>query len=132
MIDHSFGALNEQDRILHRIGGKYSDSWHYQSYVRSGKNVAWFNYATLSLVITDDLDVSLTEAKINALITLGTPYADNYAGNAVRDLELQAKGIVDNLKRDGVDVDGMEKKEIVALISYLQRLGTDIRKQYRS
>jgi len=42
----------------------------------------------------------------------------------VADLESQADQIVTNLKDAGVEV--LPNTEIVALIAYLQRLGTDI------
>ena len=80
-------------------------------------------------LITDDLDISDTEAKIHALMTLGTPYEETYARNATSYLEKQAAEIGADLRQNGVEVEGIEKKEIVALIAYLQRLGTDIKKQ---
>ena len=59
--------------------------------------------------------------------TLGVPYPEGYAdGQAMKDLEKQANEIAQNLKEAGIDVSA--KKEIIALIAYLQRLGTDIYK----
>ena len=43
------------------------------------------------------------------------------------DLEIQAKKIASNLEKDKISMEGLEKKEIIALIAYLQRLGTDIK-----
>jgi cytochrome c oxidase cbb3-type subunit I/II len=43
----------------------------------------------------------------------------------VEDLLAQAQEISDNLKKDGIEV--VPNTEIVALIAYLQRLGTDIK-----
>jgi cytochrome c oxidase cbb3-type subunit I/II len=40
---------------------------------------------------------------------------------------LQAKGIADDLQKDGIKV--APTKEIIALIAYMQRLGTDIGKK---
>jgi cytochrome c oxidase cbb3-type subunit I/II len=114
---------------LHRIGGKYPDSWHYNHMLDPTSMSPGSIMPAYPWLITDDLDASDTEAKINALITLGTPYDDTYARNANNYLERQAADIAASLKRDGVDIDGIEKKEIVALIAYLQRLGTDIKKQ---
>jgi cytochrome c oxidase cbb3-type subunit I/II len=39
--------------------------------------------------------------------------------------QTQAKAVADDLAKEGVT--GMEDKEVVALIAYLQRLGTDIK-----
>ncbi|MBK8501214.1 MAG: cytochrome-c oxidase, cbb3-type subunit I [Saprospiraceae bacterium] len=114
---------------LHRIGGKYPDSWHYNHMLDPTSMSPGSIMPAYPWLITDDLDVSDTEAKINTLITLGTPYEESYARNANNYLEKQAGVIAANLKRDGVETAGIEKKEIVALIAYLQRLGTDIKKQ---
>jgi cytochrome c oxidase cbb3-type subunit I/II len=79
-------------------------------------------------LITDDLDTSRTADKIKALQTLGTPYGKGYASIAVDDLNKQAAQVVASLKKDGIEQEGLAGKEIVALIAYLQRLGTDINK----
>jgi cytochrome c oxidase cbb3-type subunit I/II len=59
---------------------------------------------------------------------LGTPYPEGYEQIANEDLHLQAGIIAESLKKDGIEQEGLERKEIVALIAYLQRLGTDIKK----
>ena len=59
--------------------------------------------------------------------TLGVPYAADYAAQANQDLMIQAKGIAADLNKDGIKVP--PNKEIIALIAYLQRLGTDITKK---
>jgi cytochrome c oxidase cbb3-type subunit I/II len=56
---------------------------------------------------------------------MGVPYAEGYESEANNDLEIQAKGIADNLKKDKIEVSS--KKEIIALIAYLQRMGRDIK-----
>jgi cytochrome c oxidase cbb3-type subunit I/II len=45
----------------------------------------------------------------------------------VADLEAQAAKIVANLKKDGIEAS--PDVDIIALIAYLQRLGTDIKQQ---
>lgn len=75
----------------------------------------------------NDLDTKYTAAKIKVHQSLGAPYPDGYADKAVADLQAQAKKVVANLAKDNIKQDGIENKEIVALIAYLQRLGTDIK-----
>lgn len=58
--------------------------------------------------------------------SLGVPYADGYDKQATADLENQARQIAGGLQASGHAVDA--DKEIIALIAYLQRLGTDISK----
>ena len=65
-------------------------------------------------------------AKINAMRTLGVPYADGYEDKAVADAEKQAEQIAKNLA--DAKIKTSKDREIVALIAYLQRLGTDIKK----
>jgi Cbb3-type cytochrome oxidase, cytochrome c subunit len=70
------------------------------------------------------MDYSDLPAKIRTLQKLGVPYPEGYDQQAMADLESQADQIVTNLKDAGVEV--LPNTEIVALIAYLQRLGTDI------
>ena len=73
------------------------------------------------------LDTTHTEGKIITLRNLGVPYASGYERVAVRDLKDQASKIAASLASTGAkNVD--PNLEIVAMIAYLQRLGTDIKK----
>jgi cytochrome c oxidase cbb3-type subunit I/II len=78
-------------------------------------------------LITDDLDISTTQRKIEVMQFLGVPYDEGFSEIANDELMKQAQEIADGLKAQGVDVD--PNKEIIALIAYLQRLGTDISKK---
>jgi cytochrome c oxidase cbb3-type subunit I/II len=110
---------------LHRLGLKYPDSWHYNHMydpTTMSPNSIMPPYPWL---IEDDLDYSDLKGKINAMRTLGVPYEEGYEDQAEADLLAQADKIVSNLQVDGIEVSN--NKEIVALIAYLQRLGTDIK-----
>jgi cytochrome c oxidase cbb3-type subunit I/II len=111
---------------LHREGGKYPDSWHYH-HMREPSSMSpgsiMPNYAWL---LEQKLDVSNLQDKLKAMKKLGVPYDDYQLLKAQEDLETQAKGIADNLAKEGVKVSA--DKEIIALIAYLQRIGTDIKK----
>jgi cytochrome c oxidase cbb3-type subunit I/II len=114
---------------LHRIGGKYNHTWHYNHMLDPESMSPGSIMPPYPWLIEDDLDTSSTEKKIKVLMALGTPYDESYAKNANKYLERQALEIADNLRSNGVNVPDIEKKEIVALIAYLQRLGTDVKKQ---
>lgn len=73
----------------------------------------------------NELDISNTAAKVTAMRTLGVPYPEGYEDQANQDLKKQSDGIVQILAKDNIKV--KSDKEIVALIAYLQRLGTDIK-----
>jgi cytochrome c oxidase cbb3-type subunit I/II len=75
----------------------------------------------------DDLDVSHTEGKIITLRNLGVPYPHDYEFKALADAQEQSKKVAADLAQNGVQ-NVNPNKEIIALIAYLQRVGTDIKK----
>ncbi len=112
---------------LHRLGGKYPDSWHYNHMEEPESTSPGSIMPPYPWLLRDELNTGSTAAKIRALQKLGTPYPDGYDQIAVDDLKKQAKIVADNLRKDGISGDKLEEKEIIALIAYLQRLGTDIK-----
>lgn len=112
---------------LHRLGGKYPDSWHFNHMYDPTITSPGSIMPPYPWMIEDDLDDSDIEAKLAALQTLGTPYTDDYIASARDDMKRQAMKIVESLKKDKIEMEGLENKEIIALIAYLQRLGTDIK-----
>ena len=81
---------------------------------------------TYPWLIRNVLDVSHTARKIRIMQSLGVPYEDGYDKKANADLISQAQQIAGGLKTSGIEV--AADKEIIALIAYMQRLGTDISK----
>lgn len=110
---------------LAREGGKYPDSWHYNHMDDPRSMSPGSIMPPYPHMLDKDLDISTTEKKINAMRTLGVPYPAGYEKIANSDLEKQSKKIQSNLKKDGIQVS--EKKEIIAMIAYLQRMGVDIK-----
>jgi cytochrome c oxidase cbb3-type subunit I/II len=106
---------------------KKSNTWHYNHLEEPGAISTGSVMPSYSFLIDDNLDTASTPLKINAMRTLGVPYEANYASKANADLMLQAKLISDDLQKEGIKV--APNKEIIALIAYLQRLGTDITKK---
>ena len=112
---------------LHRIGGKYPDIWHYRHMENPRSTSQGSIMPNYDFLLTSKLSTLDTKAKIKAMQTLGVPYSREDIENAVKDLKKQAKQIGDGLAAQSV-LDS-EDKEIVALIAYMQRLGTDIKKE---
>ncbi len=110
---------------LHRVGGKYPDAWHYNHMKDPRLMSPGSIMPRYPWLLENTLDTGDIAAKINAMTTLGVPYPPGYADKALADLHKQADAIAANLKNQGVTVSS--DKEIVALIAYLQRLGTDIK-----
>ncbi len=100
------------------------NSWHYNHMLAPEDISPGSIMPPYPWLLTDDLDVSNTAAKIRAMQTLGVPYPEGYDKIANDDLVKQAKEITENLKTEGIKTSS--KKEIIALIAYLQRLGRDI------
>jgi cytochrome c oxidase cbb3-type subunit I/II len=110
---------------LHRIGGKYPDSWHYNHMLDPELTSAGSIMPSYYFLLENKLDTSGTVNKISAMRTIGVPYPTGYEENALYDLKKQADTIAANLAKDNIKV--ASDKEIIALIAYLQRLGTDIK-----
>ncbi|RSK50015.1 cytochrome-c oxidase, cbb3-type subunit I [Hymenobacter rigui] len=110
---------------LHRVGQKYPHSWHYNHMLDPTSMSPGSIMPPYPWLFEQDIDYKILPAKIKALRHLGTPYAPDYDQVAVDDARRQAQGITAELKKEEIDV--MPDKEIVALIAYLQRLGTDIK-----
>lgn len=110
---------------LHREGGKYPDSWHYLHMREPRSTSPGSIMPAYTWLYDNDTDYSHTEGKIITLRKLGVPYPDGYEAQAVNDAKAQAAKIAANLATAGAKVS--PDREIVALIAYLQRLGTDIK-----
>ncbi len=134
---------------LFREGGKRPNLWHFNHLYEPESMMSGSIMPNYEWIIKNDLDASDVQAKMKALRTLGTKlkdgtevYTDEYISKAPQLLAKQAKEIADDLMANNVDtastayVDAfgdkkvdLSKKEIVALIAYLQRLGTDTTKK---
>jgi cytochrome c oxidase cbb3-type subunit I/II len=112
---------------IHRVGGKYPDTWHYNHMYDPLSMSPGSIMPAYPWLIRDKLNVEQIPKKIKVLRTLGTPYAKGYEKIALDDLEKQAAGIAQNLKKDGIKDEKLAQREIIAMIAYLQRLGTDIK-----
>lgn len=130
---------------LHRLGGKYNDNWHF-NHMWDPRSTSPGSIMPAYTWLYDNkpMDYSMTEAKMKAMRTLGVPYTDADIANAKQSIEEQSAMIEKNLNNDPdfvksyeaskqkADAKGekfvpMKDREIVAMIAYLQRLGTDLK-----
>jgi cytochrome c oxidase cbb3-type subunit I/II len=146
VYDHPFlwGSKRTGPDLM-RIGGKYSDNWHF--------NHMWDPQSTSEgsimpaykwLFDNDKMDYSDTQKKMEVMGQLGVPYTKEDIANAPKTISEQAAKIEKSLHTDpdfvksyeesrkaalarGEEFVPMKDREIVALIAYLQRLGTDIK-----
>lgn len=110
---------------LQRLGGKYADSWHFRHMLTPGEVSTGSIMPAYPWLYEQQIDKNLTAGKISALRTIGVPYSEGYEEVANDELDTQANKIVAGLKLEGLET--ASDAEIVALIAYLQRLGTDIK-----
>lgn len=110
---------------LHRVGGKYGDSWHYRHMLDPRLTSPNSIMPPYPWLLKQTYDKEGIIAKINAMRTLGVPYPEGFENQAADEMDKQAAEIVARLAKDKIKV--TKDKEIVALIAYLQRLGSDIK-----
>jgi cytochrome c oxidase cbb3-type subunit II len=89
---------------LARVGGMYSDDWHYAHLLDPRSVVPGSNMPAYPWLFSTELNLEVTPRKLRALQRLGVPYSDDDIANATQGLE-------------GVT-------EAQALVAYLQQLGT--------
>ncbi|HSI69897.1 MAG TPA: cytochrome-c oxidase, cbb3-type subunit I [Gillisia sp.] len=145
VYDHPFlwGSKRTGPDLM-RIGGKYSDNWHFNHMYDPQSTSAGSIMPGYKWLITDEHDRSKTQKKMEVMVKLGVPYSQEEIENAYASMDAQALQIEKNLYNDpdfvrtyeaeknyalenGQDFVEMRNREIIALIAYMQRLGTDIK-----
>ncbi|MFY7665025.1 cytochrome-c oxidase, cbb3-type subunit I [Flavobacterium sp.] len=146
VYDHPFlwGSKRTGPDLM-RIGGKYNDNWHFNHlYNPQSTSPGSIMPAYQWLFANKAADYSQIEQKMFAMQTLGVPYSQSDIANAKNQMSAQAQQIEKNLFNDPDFVKAyeaskkkaaannekfveMHEREVVALIAYLQRLGTDIK-----
>ena len=111
---------------LHRLGGKYPHLWHVRHMDDPRSTTPQSIMPKYPWLLAEDLDFSTVQPRVDAMALLGVPY-----GEAVMHAEpmarRQARTIAAEIHAQG-GPSGLDGKKIVALVAYLQRLGTDIKK----
>ena len=92
---------------LHRVGGKYSDQWHRDHMNNPRDVVPESNMPAYPWLLTDTVDAESMPSHMKALRAVGVPYTDEQIASSTAEI----KG----------------KKEIDAVIAYLQVLGTSVK-----
>jgi len=127
VYDHPFlWGSERKGPDLAREGGRYPDAWHFNHMDDPRSTSPGSIMPRYSWLLSQKLETDSLPARLNALRKLGVPYPAGFEnGPAQKDLQAQADKIVANLKLGSVTT--QSDREIIALIAYLQRLGTDIK-----
>jgi len=118
---------------LHRVGAKYNNMWHFNHMLDPTKTSSGSIMPPYPWFYEDDLDVTQTVAKMETLVKLGVPYSKEEIATANDDRDKQALNIAtdlmqyDDVNSEYESIEELKNKEIISLIAYLQRLGTDIK-----
>ncbi|MEN9575218.1 MAG: hypothetical protein RL514_3073 [Verrucomicrobiota bacterium] len=127
VFDHPFlWGSKRTGPDLHRIGGKYPDAWHYNHMDDPRLTSPGSIMPRYPWLLTQKLETNSLPARIGALRKVGVPYPSGFEATAQTNLQAQAAKIVENLKQ-GAITNAPPDREIIALVAYLQRLGTDIK-----
>ncbi len=112
---------------LAREGGRQSDLWHYLHFkdprqITKGSIMPGYGH-----LMEEELDFDAVQARVDAMAMLGVPYGEAVReGRAAEMAREQAARIAKSIADQG-GPEGVERQRVIALIAYMQRLGTDIK-----
>ena len=128
---------------LHREGGKNPDTWHFKHMLNPRVTSPGSIMPRYPWLIYNELDRTKTKDKITLLKNVfGAPYTEDQINNVDKIVDEQAAKIVQGIYSGDPEIKKafdaqkaeqgeafipVEKREIIAVIAYLQRLGTDIK-----
>jgi cytochrome c oxidase cbb3-type subunit I/II len=113
---------------LQREGGKYPDAWHYTHLENPSHTSPGSIMPPYPWLLTQSLDTNAVVPRMVGMRKIGVPYSENDITNAQKNLATQEARIVTNLQIGAIS-NAPPNSEIIAVIAYLQRLGTDIKAQ---
>ena len=112
---------------LQRVGGKYPHLWHVRHMEDPRSTSPNSIMPAYPWLLEDDFDFNSLPARLRALRAVGVPYTDAEVAEAPAAAARQAAGIAADIAAQGGPA-RLDRKEIVALVAYLQRMGTDLKK----
>jgi cytochrome c oxidase cbb3-type subunit I/II len=105
---------------LHRIGGRFPDLWHYQHLITPQTMAPGTPMPAYPWLLTKQVDFEALALRHAALKKLGVGYGEE---DPVALYRSEAKKLQESLAQAQITVDA--EADLVALIAYLQKLGTD-------
>ena len=115
------------------FNGGRDDIWHFNHMYDPQSISPGSIMPAYQWLIKDELDNSTIQKKMEVMVTLGVPYSKEEIANVMQNIEAQSSKIEKKLlsnpeinKAFGTNTQKpLKNREIVAVIAYLQRLGTD-------
>jgi len=112
---------------LARIGGKYPHLWHVRHMEDPRSTTPQSIMPAYPWLSQERINWAAVERGVAAQATLGVPYTPEEVAGAATLGRTQAGEIAAAIAQQGGPA-GLEDSQLVALIAYLQRLGTDIKR----
>jgi cytochrome c oxidase cbb3-type subunit I/II len=110
---------------LAREGGKYPDLWHLRHFESPPSITPHSIMPPYRQLVANQLDFPAIQHRVDAMAMLGVPYGDA-VNHAPEMAHAQAREVARRIEAQG-GPKGLEDREVIALIAYIQRLGVDIR-----
>ena len=111
---------------LSRVGGKYPSLWHVRHMEDPRSTSPRSLMPPYAWLLRNELNFDKIPGKLRALRRVGVPYTEEQIDGAIDEARLQAQEIAENVASQSGPT-GLQDKEIVALVAFLQRLGADIK-----
>jgi cytochrome c oxidase cbb3-type subunit I/II len=111
---------------LAREGGKRDELWHFRHFENPRSTSPGSVMPNYPHLLTDDIPWDVIQSRVDAMAMLGVPYDAQALAQADGIAKQQALDYAKKLEAAGGPA-GMQDKEVIALIAYIQRLGVDIK-----
>jgi cytochrome c oxidase cbb3-type subunit I/II len=111
---------------LAREGGRRDELWHLRHFENPRVTSPGSVMPPYPHLLENDVDWSAIQSRVDAMAMLNVPYDAQALSAASTVARAQAEALAAKLVKQGGPA-GMENKDVIALIAYMQRLGRDIR-----
>ncbi len=111
---------------LAREAGRRDELWHLRHFEDPRVPSPGSVMPSYPHLLSDDIPFEDIQSRVDAMAMLGVPYGAAILDDAASVARKQADEVAAKLVKLGGPT-GMETKEVIALIAYIQRLGVDIR-----
>jgi cytochrome c oxidase cbb3-type subunit I/II len=112
---------------LQRVGGKYPDLWHVRHMEDPRSTTPQSIMPAYAWLQTTELDFPSIQKRVDAMAMLGVPYGEAVL-HGEQMAHTQSRELAERIASQG-GPKHLENKQIIALVAYLQRLGTDLKHQ---
>ncbi len=110
---------------LAREGGKYPNLWHVRHFADPREVTPRSIMPSYALFATTPIPWQVIPKRVDVMAMLGVPYGDAI-NHAEAMAKAQAAEVAADIEKSGGPA-GLQDKEIVAIVAYIQRLGRDIK-----